>query len=116
MWVFTCILCVYLNLSSSHGVRLRSYNQSGDTFNKSWTRCCNTELVPNILGGDLLFDDFVQIQYKKLPYPMITEFQLREEASFYNKTIVTGKMWKISVDYDLEILNQNIFQGKRDVS
>ena len=47
---------------------------------------------------------------------MITEFQLREEASFYNKTIVTGKMWKISVDYDLEILNQNIFQGKRDVS
>ena len=76
----------------------------------------NVTLSLSKIGSqDALLEDIVEIQYKKLPYPMITESQMREERAFYNKTTTPGKILETSIDNDLEIINHFLFKGKRDV-
>ena len=94
---------------------LWSYNKTNKSLVELGSRRCTNKLVKHLGDRDLLSKDFVQMQYKKLPYPMVSEYELKKEQSFYNNTIIPGNIFKTTADNDVEILNDFLFQGKRDV-
>ena len=76
---------------------------------------CTTNSSKNSITQDLPYEDFVNLQYNHLPYPMITGPGMKAEEKFYNRTRRDGWIYKTSIDNDLEILNNFIFKGNRDV-
>ena len=101
---FKYAVCQFIQLNSSKTIR-----------NKS----CLAEFTKNLFNNsgtqDLPHEDVVKIQYKQLPYPKITGRERKAEELFYNRTRSIGMSYKNFIDNDVEILNNFIFKGNRDV-
>ena len=55
--------------------------------------------------------DFVKLVLR-LEY---SEYESKMEEAFYNNTFIPGNIFNTTADNDVEILNDFLFQGKRDV-
>ena len=77
------------------------------------TVCRNNKHITTV-ENDIAYEDYVQKQYKMLPYPPVTNAQLLYEEKFY-KTTATHKLAQITlIDNDLETINHFLFQGKEN--
>ena len=112
MSIFVFIYLLKLKLTTSRDIQLRS---SYKTRNVSVIEHpCDKHIENNKDDQEIHFEDSVRLQYKTLPYPIFTERQLKQEETYYNRTITPESILKVYIDNDIEILNHFLFKGKRD--
>ena len=90
----SCYLC-------TNSIKL--YTRECDTYNMQY----NGDDEPG------MYEDLVQKQYQKLPYPVFTQDQLKEEQKSYD----TKPNWLprlISNNNDFEVLNHFLFYGTQN--
>ena len=75
---------------------------------------CQNENHIKMTENNIVHQDYVQKQYKMLPYPPVSKQQLEHEITYYNKTFAPGVPLITSIENDLETINDFLFQGKEN--